>query len=60
MQITRPLPASDESTSVVCLGCGAPDPELTLMTTWFRYYRCLVCGLIWSLARPGAPPLEEV
>ena len=41
--------------SAACPACGAPEPVLTLMTTWFRYYRCLSCGLIWSVARPGAP-----
>jgi hypothetical protein len=53
-EIQRP-PRDDEAASDVCPQCASPDPLLTLMTTWFRYYRCLYCGLVWSVARPGAP-----
>jgi hypothetical protein len=58
--IQRPsLGDNPDSGLCPCPACGAPEPVLTLLTTWFRYYRCLACGLIWSVARPGAPPVEE-
>ena len=57
--IHQALPGHAE-TPDVCPACSSPDPVLTLMTTWFRYYRCYACGLIWSVARPGAPPAEGV
>jgi hypothetical protein len=58
MYACEPPSVPDDATPCVCPGCGVLEPVLTLLTTWFGYYRCLSCGLIWSEARPGAPPAE--
>lgn len=35
-----------------CLRCEAPGVSVALRTAFVLYYRCAVCGEIWSVPKP--------
>ena len=36
-----------------CARCGAPDGEMTLLTSMTRYFFCAACRYSWQVTRSG-------
>jgi len=55
MPIDPELPdqrSADRQSDPPCPRCQSPDPMRTLRTKLVLYYRCAMCGEIWTVNKP--------